>query len=548
MLLRVCSPLRKAQLSRHVQSNRPRLIKATALCGFGGVMGFSYGRYQLTPFDYPEMLIRTLRLGWAVAFIVYDFKFNVSKMEGDKRKSEMPLFHQRTAERLFNMCCANRGTYIKVGQHVGAMEYLLPEQYITVFKELHSRAPKSTEAEVRSVIRDELNGDIEDFFDDWDWEPLGAASLAQCHRAKLKSNGQVVAVKVQHAPVKHTAHLDMMLMEFGVLQAAQLIPDFKLAWLARTTRKNLPRELDFLHEAENAEKIRLYLKDIDFVKVPKIEYSLSTSRLLVMDYMPGTQINNKKELNRRGIDVNKTIERVTDMYSEMIFKHGFIHCDPHPGNILINEGPEIILLDHGLYQTINDEFRYHYALLWKSLINGDQGNIRVAARYLNVEDMFPLLSAMVSGRSWQSVKQGLGRTKSMTKTEEYVIQEEISYWINEMSTVLENVPKEMILIFKTNDLLRGLESTLDCRSDANSFITMSKHCLACMHSFDQMNDELTWSKSFRYHTMQWAVWFFKMYLRITSGRTIMDVPDMDIASKESRMVDWHDSMDKTKSV
>ena len=69
MLLRVCSPLRKAQLSRHVQSNRPRLLKATALCGFGGVMGFSYGRYQLTPFDYPEMLMRTLRLGWAVAFM-----------------------------------------------------------------------------------------------------------------------------------------------------------------------------------------------------------------------------------------------------------------------------------------------------------------------------------------------------------------------------------------------------------------------------------------------------------------------------------------------
>ena len=63
-----------------------------------------------------------------------------------------------------------------------------------------------------------------------------------------------------------------------------------------------------------------------------------------------------------------------------------------------------------------------------------------------------------------------------------------------------------------------------------------------------MNNELTWSKSFRYHTMQWAVWFFKMYLRITSGRAILDVPDMDIASKESRMVDWHDSMDKTKSV
>ena len=84
------------------------------------------------------------------------------------------------------------------------------------------------------------------------------------------------------------------------------------------------------------------------------------------------------------------------MYSQMIFKHGFIHCDPHPGNILINKqangDPEIVLLDHGLYQTINDEFRYHYALLWKSLVKGDISNIRVAARYLNVEEMFPLLS------------------------------------------------------------------------------------------------------------------------------------------------------------
>ena len=76
----------------------------------------------------------------------------------------------------------------------------------------------------------------------------------------------------------------------------------------------------------------------------------------------------------------------------------------------------------------------------------------------------------------------------MSKTEEEIIQEEISYWINEMSTVLENVPKEMILIFKTNDLLRGLESTLGCRSDANSFITMSKHCLRCMYNFDKVNE------------------------------------------------------------
>ena len=111
----------------------------------------------------------------------------------------------------------------------------------------------------------------------------------------------------------------------------------------------------------------------------------------------------------KGIDVSEMMKRVTQMYSEMIFNHGFIHCDPHPGNVLIRSGrggPQVILIDHGLYQTVDDEFRFNYSSLWKALIKGDLKAIRRAAKYLNVEDMFPLLSAMVSGRSWQSVKQG----------------------------------------------------------------------------------------------------------------------------------------------
>merc|ERR1712137_519835 len=91
------------------------------------------------------------------------------------------------------------------------------------------RRHQGQQNQVRSVIRAELGGDIEDYFDEWDWEPLGAASLAQCHKAKMKGTDDWVAVKVQHAPVKHTAHLDLMLMEFGVLQVAQMFPEFKLA-------------------------------------------------------------------------------------------------------------------------------------------------------------------------------------------------------------------------------------------------------------------------------------------------------------------------------
>ena len=111
---------------------------------------------------------------------------------------------------------------------------------------------------------------------------------------------------------------------------------------------------------------------------------------------------------------------------------------------------------------------------------------------------------MVSGRSWQSVKQGLGQTAHISKLEEEIIQEEISYWINEMTQVLENVPKELILIFKTNDLLRGLESTLNCRADANSFIAMSSHCLKCMYEFDTLK-EPSLSKWAEHTIAQWSI-------------------------------------------
>ena len=334
----------------------------------------------------------------------------MKQLSPDAYKAAMPEFHVRTAQRLYEMCCANRGTYIKVGQHIGAMEYLLPIQYIDRFKTLHSSAPRSTEKEIRRVVREELHGEIEDIFSEWDWDPLGAASLAQCHRAVIRATGEVVAVKVQHASVQHSAHLDLMLMEYGVMQCQTLFPEFKLAWLARTTRTNLPRELDFLNEAANSDKARNLLKNIKWLHIPKNYYDYSTSRILVMEYMPGIQVNDRQKLNQQGISVEQTIERVTEMYSEMIFKHGFIHCDPHPGNVLIKRGPDgkphVVLLDHGLYETISDEFRFNYSLLWRAIIKGDLKEIRQASSYLGVEDMFPLLSAMVSGRSWQSVKQG----------------------------------------------------------------------------------------------------------------------------------------------
>jgi len=526
---------------------RRNLTKAFALSGACGA-SYAYGKWGLTPLDYPEMAIRSGRLGVTVLKIVKNFG-DMKKLSPEAYKEQMPEFHVRTAQMLYDMCCANRGTYIKVGQHIGAMEYLLPIQYIDRFKTLHADAPKSTEAEIRSVVRAELGTDLEEVFDDWDWSPLGAASLAQCHKARLKETGEVVAVKVQHAAVQHSAHLDLMLMELGVMQCARLFPEFKLGWLARTTRQNLPRELDFLNEASNADRCRQLMKDIPWLKIPKNLHKYCTSRLLVMEYLPGTMVSNKQELNQRKIDVDKTVERVTEMYSEMIFNHGFIHCDPHPGNVLINKGkdghPEIVLLDHGLYETISQDFQYNYSMLWRSMIRGDEKSLRKSSAALNVESMFPLLAAMVSGRSWQSVKQGLKNTESITKKEDELIQAEISMWIPEMSEILEHIPKQMILVLKTNDLLRGLETTLGCRPGVASFVHMSEYCLRMMYAVEKL-DRPSWKLYFDFQKEMWAIFFYKMYLRTTKwgGEKVTDLLH---GTKDERMVEWNKAFERTSS-
>ena len=123
--------------------------------------------------------------------------------------------HQRSADRLLAMCCANGGAFIKVGQHIGALEYLLPPEYVQTFKVLHSRAPQSSLADLFVVIREEMGQDPEEIFLSFEEEPLGTASLAQVHRARLR-DGREVAMKIQHPKVKRRSAVDIVTMEFLV--------------------------------------------------------------------------------------------------------------------------------------------------------------------------------------------------------------------------------------------------------------------------------------------------------------------------------------------
>uniref|UniRef100_A0A8C6D6F8 AarF domain-containing protein kinase 1 n=1 Tax=Moschus moschiferus TaxID=68415 RepID=A0A8C6D6F8_MOSMO len=172
-----------------------------------------YSNKYLDPNDFGA--VRVGRAVATTAVISYDYLTSLRSVPyGSEEYLQLrSKVHLRSARRLCELCCANRGTFIKVGQHLGALDYLLPEEYTSTLKVLHSQAPQSSMEDVRQVIREDLGTEV-----------------------------LVLAVK-------------------------QLFPEFEFMWLVDEAKKNLPLELDFLNEGRNAEKVAQMLKHFDFLKV-----------------------------------------------------------------------------------------------------------------------------------------------------------------------------------------------------------------------------------------------------------------------------------------
>lgn len=354
---------------------------------------------------------------------LYNRVWDKSSPEYKEQKSKV---HRKAAERLLTLIRTNKGVYIKVGQHIGALDYLLPTEFVQTMKILHSNAPQNPIDDLYKVIRQDLKRSPEEIFEYFEPEPLGTASLAQVHRAKLKS-GEVVAVKVQHPYVRGNSRVDIKTMEMAVKVLALIFPDFKIQWLVDESKRNLPVELDFLNEGRNAETIQKHFNKYDWLRVPKIYWELSSPRVLVMEYFEGGQVNDLNYLQENNIDPLTVSNRIGQLYSEMIFNTGFVHSDPHPGNILVHKSPdtkrlEIILLDHGLYANLSEQFRNNYSKFWLSILNVDRPAMRQSAQDLGIQgNLYGLFACMVAGRSWDTIMQGVNRVK-YSKTEVVIIK------------------------------------------------------------------------------------------------------------------------------
>lgn len=440
---------------------------------------------------------------------LYDSGLDKKSEEYQDRKSEAHTFG---AQKLLELCCANKGVYIKVGQHIGALDYLLPKEYVTTMRVLHSSAPESSFSDVLTVLKEDFKKDPYEIFDSIEKSPLGTASLAQVHKATLK-DGRQVAVKVQHRSVKSNSYVDIKTMAALVKITSWVFPDFKFDWLVDETKKNIPRELDFTLEGKNAEKVKQLFSGYTWLHVPEIHWDLSSNRVLTMEFVEGGQVNDLKYYQDNNINPYEVSNKLGRLYSHMIFITGFVHSDPHPGNIIIRktkEEAEIVLLDHGLYAELSDEFRWEYSKLWLAILNSDKVGMQRHCTNLGVGDMYGLLACMVSGRTWDTIMSGVQKTK-YTSGEKELFQKEIPDLLPKITEVLERVNRHMLLILKTNDLIRSIEYNLNTHTRMSAFLEMSTCCVKSVYGEKLKNCSSNWRKWLISLQEQWSLFKIVVY-------------------------------------
>ena len=216
--------------------------------------------------------------------------------------SKKSALHQQAAERLLKLCRQNGGVYIKVGQHLANLDYLIPQEYIDVLSSLFNDAPRSTFDDVAAVIQEDLGAPIDELFDRFEPTPIASASLAQVHVAYDKETGEKLAVKVQHRGLRETSAGDIYAVCLVVSVIDSLFQDFTFKWIADEMAPQLPKELDFTMEGRNAEKAEAYIQKSGLACcIPKIIWPSTTPRVLTMKFEEGFKATDTEKIEEAGL-------------------------------------------------------------------------------------------------------------------------------------------------------------------------------------------------------------------------------------------------------
>jgi len=248
-------------------------------------------------------------------------------------------------------------TFVKFGQLLSTRPDVMPPDIVAELRSLQDDVTPIAFSEIRRVVEEDVGLTIEQAFLTFDEIPLAAASIGQVHRATLPT-GDPVVVKVQRPEAPRQVESDLQLMRSAakvVRERVRSLDFIDAEALVEEFARAIRQELDYNHEARNAETFRRNFAGSTEVVVPKVIWRYSSARVLTLEYLEGTQFADLDVESRSQEERRELAYRMTDAWMTMIFRHGFFHGDPHPANILLLEDGRIGLVDFGLAGRLTDE-------------------------------------------------------------------------------------------------------------------------------------------------------------------------------------------------
>lgn len=267
-------------------------------------------------------------------------------------------------------------TYIKLGQIMSSRSDILPQKYCDELMHLRSDVPAMAFSQVEQVMNESFGYYWKKIFRSIEPDPLGSASIAQVHRAVLRS-GEKVVVKVQRQGIYETLSRDIGLLRRAVkflppMAVKDLVDlDLVLAELWKVSQE----EMNFLMEASNMEEFADKNSDIVFVEVPHLYREYTTTKVLVMEYVEGFAIDDKEDLLANGYDLGEIGTKFADNFIKQVIEDGFFHADPHPGNVMIRDG-KIVWIDMGMMGRLTNRDREFISNAVEGVALNDIGKIQ----------------------------------------------------------------------------------------------------------------------------------------------------------------------------